>query len=236
MNKMLTFAKGNSKLDKSIYIFSLPAGHTCPFAKTCKTMVDKDTGKLTQFGNIRCFAASSENLFPSVRKSRWNNFNLLNGKTMEEMVKIINNSIPKKATRIRIHGSGDFFNETYFKAWMEIAKMRPNILFYAYTKSIPYWKAYGDIPSNMVLTASFGGLKDKMIKANNLKSVEIVMTEKDAKKKNIAMDHDDSLAMDKNISHFGLYIHGKQAAKSSAAKAISTLRKVGIKGYSKNYK
>ncbi len=31
-NQLLKFQKGNAKLDKSIHTFSLPAGHSCPFA------------------------------------------------------------------------------------------------------------------------------------------------------------------------------------------------------------
>jgi hypothetical protein len=157
MNK-LKFSKGNAKLSESIHTFSLPAGHSCPFAYECKSSADRETGVLTdgQFQKFRCFAASAEALRTSVRKSRWHNFDLLKSlKNKEDMASLIYDSVPKKASKVRVHVSGDFFNQTYFDAWMEVAERLKHIKFYAYTKSVSYWLARKDtIPSNFELTAS----------------------------------------------------------------------------------
>src|SRR4029077_4450403 len=85
---------------------------------------------------FRCFAASAEAAFPSVRESRWNNFDLLKGKSRQQMVALIRESLPPQAEIVRIHVSGDFFSESYFLAWCDVASIRANTKFYAYTKSI----------------------------------------------------------------------------------------------------
>ena len=141
MNTLLKFQQGNAKLGKNIYTFSLPAGHSCPFANDCLSKADKLTGKLTDGPNtqFRCFAASAEAVYPNVRIARWHNFDLLKKLNSNESKDLILQSLPKKANIIRIHVSGDFFNESYFMAWLQVAKLRPNVLFYAYTKSLIYW-------------------------------------------------------------------------------------------------
>src|SRR5581483_1639377 len=116
MNK-LKFAKGNAKLSKNVAVFSLPAGHTCMGAKDCLSKAHKVTGKITDGKNIsfRCYAASNECLFPNIRKSRWQNFEMLKGKSLVAMADLIDASLPMKNTKfVRIHASGDFFSQTYF--------------------------------------------------------------------------------------------------------------------------
>ena len=68
----LKFQKGNAKLDKKIYTFSLPAGHSCPYAYECKASADPITGKITDGANqtFRCFAASQEALYRTTRDAR----------------------------------------------------------------------------------------------------------------------------------------------------------------------
>ena len=230
----LKFGKGNAKLDKKIHTFSLPAGHSCPFAFECEAKADRETGKITDGRNqtFRCFAASQEALYPTVRNSRWHNYELLKSlRTSSQMVNLIEDSLPKKATTIRVHVSGDFFNQSYFDAWMTVATKHPDKKFYAYTKSLPYWLSRKDtIPKNFVLTSSMGGRQDKLIELNKLKYAKVIMDEKEAGKMEI--DHDDSHAYDGKKS-FALLLHGTQKKGTKAAAALSTLRKKGIKGYSK---
>jgi hypothetical protein len=150
----------------NVYEFNLPTGTTCPFALECKVVVDKLTGKFdVTKGQYRCYAASAER-FPAVRNHRWNNF---------EYVK--NNNIPiipEKCQSIRIHSSGDFFNQKYFDMWIQLAKDNPNIEMWAYTKSLKYWVSrINDIPNNLILTASYGGSLDYLIEEYNLKNVKV---------------------------------------------------------------
>jgi len=67
---------------------------------------------------------------------------------------------------IRIHDSGDFFSDAYFKKWLALARKHPWIIFFAYTKVIPTvrrFQAKGMIPDNMKLVFSEGGRWDHLI-------------------------------------------------------------------------
>ena len=85
---------------------------------------------------------------------------------------------------IRIHVSGDFFSQAYFDAFMEAAELyKDDIIFYAYTKSIPYWvkaKASGIIPKNFKLNGSYGGSKDDLIRENEFKFARVCFTKDEA--------------------------------------------------------
>jgi len=235
----LKFQRGNAKLDKGIHTFSLPAGHSCPFAYECKASADRETGKITdgEFQKFRCFAASAEVVYPNVRKSRWENFDMLRKlKTVDEMFNLIQQSVPPKAKIVRVHVSGDFFNQAYFDAWMKVAESMKGTLFYTYTKSVQYWMARKDsIPDNFELTASMGGAMDKTVVLNKLKNVRVVFDEKEASEANLEIDHDDSHAYSKG-GNFALLLHGVQKKGSEAAQAYSKLSKKGLTGYSKKKK
>lgn len=238
MTETLKFSKGNSKLGKHIYNISLPSGFTCPSALDCLSKADKVTGKITDGANtkFRCFSASQEAVYKPVREQRWFNFNLLAGKSLDTMKELIKKSLPEKASVIRIHVGGDFFNETYFKAWMNVAKETPSVVFYAYTKSLNFWvNNLADIPSNFKLTASFGGKHDELIAKHNLKYAKVVYSVDEATQLGLDIDHDDSHAYNGDKS-FALLLHGTQPPQSIASKALSALRKLGIGGYGKQKK
>lgn len=232
---MLKFSFGNAKLSSEIAIFSLPAGWTCPGADKCLARANRETGKITDGPNqqYRCYAASEEAIFPNVRKNRWNNFELLKGKTRGEMISLINSSLPVHKT-IRIHSSGDFFSQDYFDAWLAVAKLNPKKRFYAYTKSLTFWeKRKREMPKNFILNASFGGKFDSLINKLKLKYAEVVFSIKEAKDKKLKIDYDDSLARSKSGKSFGLLLHGCQKTKSFAAKSLSNLKLLGWTGYSR---
>ncbi len=231
----LTFGKGNAKLGSFISTFSLPAGHTCPGAMDCLSKANRQTGKLTdgKQTKFRCFAASAEALYPIVRESRWNNFELVKKLSSEELAELIQASLPKKCHTVRIHVSGDFFNEVYFLGWLLAANNNPNILFYAYTKSVELMVKFGNVlPKNLKLTASRGGRFDYLIDKHNLKCAEVVFSEQEAADKGLTIDHTDELAYGQDKS-FALLLHGMQPKGSIAGKALSALRAVGKGGYSK---
>lgn len=221
--ELLTFGKGNAKLGKKVFTFSLPAGWTCPNALDCLAKSDEKTGKITDGKKMRfrCFAASAEAIYPAVRKSRWKNFRLL--KEAENMAKLIQSSLPKKAEIIRIHVSGDFFNADYFRAWLHVATNNPNVKFYFYTKMVLLVKKYRQFfPDNFIYTVSRGGKQDNLIMG--LREAVVVFSEKEASDKKLEIDHDDSHAMTQGQS-FALLIHGIQPAGSEASKA-----KIALKG------
>ena len=231
MRTLLKFQKGNAKLDKKIYTFSLPAGHSCPFANDCLSKSDRLTGKLTDGPNtqFRCFAASAEAVYKNVRLARWHNFDLLKKLTTDQAANLILASLPKKANIVRIHVSGDFFNESYFMAWLQVAKLKPEVLFYAYTKSLIYWVNYiKEIPGNLVLNASEGGKLDAQISEHGLKFAKVVYSPEQAQELGLLIDHTDEAAY-KTKESFALLIHGQQPKGSKASQSIKDLKARNIK-------
>lgn len=237
---MLKFSKENAKL-KGIISFSLISGWSCPFANECFSKADPVTGKITDGPNtqFRCFSASQESLYPAVRKQRLGNFEELRKlKTVEEISGKLQQALPKINKKglgkiVRLHVAGDFFNQTYFDAWLAVAKNNPDRTFYAYTKSLSYWvNRLDEIPANFKLNASKGGKQDHLIDQYNLKYAEVVFSELEAEEKGLEIDHDDSHAYDYNHS-FALLIHGTQPKGSKAAIAKSNLAKQGWTGYRK---
>ena len=177
-----------------VYEFNLPAGHTCPQAHECLMKADRETGKMVNgpAQRFRCYAAAAER-FPGVRDARWRNLEAV--KKAKDIVALINPAIPKKADRIRIHGSGDFFKQSYFDAWIEIAKLNPDKLFWAFTKSVQFWvKRRHDIPPNFIMQASRGGKKDHLIEEHGLKSATVFRTLEEAIKSGMPIDIDDTYA------------------------------------------
>jgi len=225
---MLKFGTGNAKL--TAHTFSLPSGFSCPGADECLSKANRETGRITDSPDMkyRCFSASSESAFPATRNQRWHNFDQLRHLDMLGMIDLIETSLPCAVGTIRIHVAGDFFNQTYFDAWVTVARRNPRINFYAYTKSLNYWvDSPQHIPDNLNLTASVGGKHNHLIEKHSLKSATVVFHPHDAEKLGLEIDHDDSLAA-MGTSPFALLLHGTQPAKSIAQNALRTMRKQNI--------
>lgn len=238
---LLKFRIGNAKLrgrrvvdgeDKGlIYTFTLPSGYTCPGAKLCRSRFDRELNRIVDGKETvyRCFAASGESR-PNVRALADYNFELLKGLSQQRMETLISMSIPEEARIIRVHVGGDFFSEEYFRAWMFVAEMLPDIRFYAYTKSINFWvKNRSLVPENFRLTASYGGKFDSLIAEHGLKTTKVVFGIEEAAALGLEIDHDDSHAYQGTRS-FTLLIHGTQPAGSDAGKAVRALQGVGSYG------
>ena len=245
----LSFGFENAKLGGTgAYTFSVPAGKTCPGACDCLAHVVEATkivdgevkptyrivdGKKQKF---RCFAASMEVRSPSVYRSRKRNLGLIMAAGgVEQISELIYNSLPPRATIVRVHVGGDFFSESYFLAWMEVARRSPHIEYYAYTKSNPTWVKYmALVPKNFVLTASRGGRHDHLIDKHNLKEALVVYHPEEADALNLQIDHDDSLAKNPKVKKFALLIHSMGKAGSRHNEAMARMRREGIKhGYRK---
>ena len=187
----MKFIKNTKYYTGTVYEWNLPTGHTCPFALECLVKVDKVTGKFDNKSNAyKCYAANPER-FPAVRNHRWNNYEHVLSKQ-----KII---LPKNCDAIRIHASGDFFNQQYFDMWVKIAKENPNVEFWAYTKSLKYWvNRINKIPCNLILTASYGGRNDELIEQYNLKYSIVIKEKKD----DMPIDYNDDYARKANINFY----------------------------------
>jgi hypothetical protein len=149
------------------------------------------------------------------------------------MVELITASLPHPHWKfmVRLHVSGDFFSQDYFDAWMTVAQQNDDVIFYAYTKSLPFWLARGAVlPKNMRLVASRGGKWDNLIQTNGLRAATVVYSEAEAAELGLPIDHDDSHAY-AGHSNFALLLHGTQPASSQAAKAWQALKSSGKAGY-----
>ena len=248
----LAFAKGNAKIGRETLTFSLPSGHSCPMALHCMAKACQKTGRITDGPDqkFRCFSASAESAFPSVRKSRWKNFKecirILKAKSggPESLARALVEAMDKRskgkpAHSVRIHVGGDFFSAAYLKAWAMAARRRPQTIFYAYTKSISLWldlqKELGrGWPANFRLTASLGGAEDHLVAEHGLPTVEVVFHPQEAQRKGLEIDHDDSRARAAIRSNFALLLHGCQKKGSGASAAIARLKKEKVPfGYRK---
>jgi hypothetical protein len=234
--KQLKFGNPNSKLKKlikklglTLKTFTLPAGWTCPGAKDCLSRADKVTGKIkdgpdTEF---RCFAASSEATYPSLRAMVWHNLGLLKDALVDgvdDCADLICQSLPKKFDIMRVHVGGDYFNVKYLQAWIEVAKRNPDKVFYSYSKSLHLFKQFA-LPENLVLTASRGGKYDELIDLHGWKEALVVYSEQEAIDKGLEIDHDDSHAAF-GKDNFALLLHGTQPKGSTASVALSAIKKL----------
>ena len=159
----------NSKMKKTsiknnmrIFNFSLPAHKTksgktvCPFAKDCIKYCYAQKGNYTRFPIVQQLMEKKYLI------SKQENFNSL----MNEEIK------KKRATHIRIHDSGDFYSIAYLLKWVDIANTNKDVIFYAYTKSIPFFKGTFQgkpiikVPKNLKVIFSEGSKKDDLINPN----------------------------------------------------------------------
>jgi hypothetical protein len=171
-----------------------------------------------------------------LRAKGWHNLELLKKNNTESLATdLIQASLPNSASVIRIHVGGDFFSESYFRAWINVAVNNPDVKFYAYTKSIPFWIAALErnlIPDNFVLTASEGGKWDALIAQYDLKTSRVVFSIEEAAALGLEVDHDDSHAYN-GADSFALLIHGTQVAGSTAGAAVRSLN--GLGSYSRKH-
>ena len=238
----LKFGDPNAKLKKMIKkvglvlkTFTLPAGHTCPAAKDCFSRADRETGKVTDGPDtvFRCFMASAEARSPSLRKLVWHNLELIKEalkrdaqagfENMPHTSQLINKSLPKKFDIMRVHVGGDYFSRQYLMAWIEVAKLNPDKVFYSYSKSLHLFKQFA-LPENLVLTASRGGKHDDLIDLHGWKEALVVYSEEEAAERGLEIDHDDTHAAF-GEDNFALLIHGTQPAGSMASQALQASKR-----------
>jgi hypothetical protein len=115
---MKILSKGNKKIAKSILCFSLPPVVTCLNHAQCKRS---------------CYARFPYAYYPYTKAAWDRNLELVNNGTFKDLV-IAQLKTSKTCKFVRIHVSGDFFNQDYIDAWIEIAKTFPGITFYGYSK------------------------------------------------------------------------------------------------------
>lgn len=227
---LLKFGRANNKLKKlearlgkRLYTLSLKAGYSCPGANLCFAKYDATKKAIIdgEGAQFRCFAASLEAVFKGFNDNNQWNFDLMRkAKTEDAMFKIIVASIRalKSPGIVRVHVSGDYFNATYFKAWMRAAAQFPEINFYSYTKSIRILnECLESIPTNFSITCSEGGKFDHLI-SDRFKKAKVVFSVEAAAVLGMEIDHDDYHAAIGQES-FALLLHGSQKGGTEASRA-----------------
>ena len=141
----IAMSKGNKKLDKKIKTFNLPAIKSC-----------LNSGECAKF----CYARKAEWLYPGTRDSRNRNWRLAKENT--KLLKTLILKQIKKEDVIRIHEAGDFISQDYIDMWTEIAKERPNNIFYGYTKvfSMFDFTKLQALPNVNIINSLPGGMKN----------------------------------------------------------------------------
>lgn len=125
---------------------------TCPYAGMCADICYADQGRLAM---------------PAAKDARELNLDIINSLSWEDFVNLISEDLTKmrSITHVRIHDSGDFYSRPYYKAWIDIAKDNENVVFYAYTKSLPFLK-WDLHPKNFRVVQSLGGKRDDLVDRN----------------------------------------------------------------------
>lgn len=121
-------ADGNTKLGLAIHSFSIPASGTCP-------------GK-TKLCAKHCYAKKGHFVFESV--DRVYRENLRQTRRADFANQILAELRKKPIRTLRLHASGDFYSATYVEKWIKIAKARPDVAFFAYTRS---WRVPEILPA-----------------------------------------------------------------------------------------
>ena len=163
----------NKKNNSNIYEFNLPAYKNamgkliCPFAKDCI----KD-----------CYASKGTYLYKNVQTKYENNYNSSLEANFESLIQAELDK--KKPSHVRIHSSGDFYNKKYLLKWATLAMENPDIIFYAYTKSIKFFK-FGSMAEqimsldNFKIIFSLGSKSDNLINLNKDRHAKIFMNKSD---------------------------------------------------------
>jgi len=140
----LFLGRGNLKLSKEILTWSLPTKLTCIGAGRCASI---------------CYAKKAERLYPGVLASRLRNYKL---SLREDFPELMVNKIKKmKGRYIRVHVSGDFYNQSYLDKWVSISRQLPEVTFLAYTKA--HILDFSNLPSNFILFHSTWSKWDNLI-------------------------------------------------------------------------
>ena len=212
MNAVWT--EGNAKLLKTsggkyrVVGFGLPADvdftgvdgsqqNTCPAALACRAV---------------CYAKQGTFRFSNVVKARMHNLALSQRDAfVRDIASDLCTLVVKSKHRrkpynvVRLHDAGDFYSQAYLDSWSNIARLFPDTIFYAYTKSLHL--SFADVPSNLRITQSLGGKYDNLVQLG--KSHSRIFSSEDAR---LSAGYEDGNASDipaiEGVTNIGLTYHG----------------------------
>ena len=167
---------------------------TCPFADSCVKL---------------CYANKGSYIWTNTKKAYEKRY-LLSKDTELFKSKMTEAITRRKATHIRIHDSGDFYNFAYINIWFQIMREFPQVKFYAYTKSKVLFDRLRpiDIPNNFILIYSLGSKFDNLVDVNKDRHSKIFYSMDEMYKQGyIDASSDDLIAINTNNNKIGLLIH-----------------------------
>ena len=159
------WSEGNAKMKKTAKAWKKRFGRPAKFVSFNIPRLKSSTGQRTcpyagMCAEI-CYADQGRMAMAAATSARERNLAHINRLTMPKLRDGLIEDIDRMraTTHIRIHDSGDFFSRAYYHAWLEVAEAQPELIFYAYTKSIPFidWDLH---PDNFRLVQSIGGKRD----------------------------------------------------------------------------
>lgn len=187
----------------NIYNFGITAAKYCPFKGQCAI----DGG---------CYAMQGAYIWNNVAQAFEKRGELT--KT-DQFIPAMSKEIANKYKRlkdgmtlaIRIHDSGDFYSVEYVDKWIQIIRSFPEVQFYAYTKSIPFFKNK-QLPNNFTVIFSYGGKLDHLIDRQTDRHSAVFSTLEQLLDSGYADAHkDDSIAFTSNNNKIGLVYHGSKS-------------------------
>lgn len=165
---------------------------TCPFAKDCIKF---------------CYARKGSFIWSNTKKAYEKRYlltkepNLFKSKISEAIKR-------RKATHIRIHDSGDFYNRDYILQWFEIMRQFEDVTFYAYTKSKMLFDEFNVLPANFTVIYSLGSRFDNLIDQETDRHSKIFYSMEEMNKQGyIDASNNDLNAINPTTNKIGLLIH-----------------------------
>jgi len=124
---------------------------------------------------------------------------------------------------VRLHDSGDFFADWYAYAWLIVARMNPEILFYCYTKSHTLFPDHTTVPANLRIVRSYGGRRDDLIDDDkpHARIFESVKALEAAGYINANDDVDGEIATIAGEQRIGLAYHGTRKPTHAQLRAVA---------------
>lgn len=197
--------KSSSNTGYTIYNIGIPAYKSRTGLVTCPSAASCISG---------CYARQGTYCFPVVADNREKVLAATRTKGFEEAICHELTKLSKKhhgsKLLIRVHDSGDFYSEAYQRSWYTIARICPDVQFYAYTKQVVQSHNIDSLkPKNFRLIFSMGGTQDLSIDTDKMFHAKVFQSESElAAAGYVDGTNDDLIAAIGPCTKIGLVYHG----------------------------
>lgn len=205
--------------------FNLPAGGYGWYVQGVLTMILVCIGALHCLH--LCYARQGRYTYTAAARVRVRNHRALLalGRSVQDVANALLRAIsrlPRSVGIIRLHDSGDLYSLAYLQAWILVARQRPDLVFYLFTKSVLlFLRIRDELPENFVVTFSEGGKWDDRIPEYARRSIIFGSSESMQAHRPIVIDGNDPkrgdlpaiLPIAVQPYHIGLVYHGSRGTK-----------------------